>query len=427
MNYKLRELLEDKGYIRGPFGSALKRNELKTHGIPVYEQQNAINNHRNFRYYIDEKKYEELKRFTVRPNDLVISCSGTVGKITLIKQDDPKGIISQALLILRPDTSKILPEFLFYFFISSRGYNSIISRSSGSVQVNIAKREIIEDIEIEVPSKEEQIKIISLLKTIDNKIELNNRINKTMEELAQSIFTRWFLHFEFPNEEGLPYKAGGGNFKETDIGDIPQEWELKDLNDVTFINPRETLKKGEQATYVEMANLPVNSARVKKYVVKAFAGGTKFRNGDILFARITPCLENGKTAIVDFLESEQIGFGSTEYIIMRPSYLNSYFLYCLARSSDFRNYAIKNMNGSSGRQRVDAKIIKKYKICCPDKRLLARFNTFCESLFLKMKKNDDESISLQQIRDKLLPKLMSGKVHILEEKKEVEECLQKSN
>lgn len=121
LKYKLKELLVEKGYIRGPFGSALKRGELLSEGIPVYEQQNVINNHRDFRFFINEEKYKNLKRFTVQPNDLLISCSGTVGKVSIIKNDDPIGIISQALLILRPNTTKVLPEFLYYFFHHLKG------------------------------------------------------------------------------------------------------------------------------------------------------------------------------------------------------------------------------------------------------------------------------------------------------------------
>ena len=109
-NVILADLLQDKGYIRGPFGSALKRPEMQTEGIPVYEQQHAIYNSREFRFFISEEKFEELKRFQVEANDLVISCSGTVGRVTIIKEEDPKGIISQALLILRVDSKKVLPQ-----------------------------------------------------------------------------------------------------------------------------------------------------------------------------------------------------------------------------------------------------------------------------------------------------------------------------
>ena len=110
----LGQVLQHKGYVRGPFGSALKRGEMKEVGIPVYEQKNAIYNEREFRFFINEEKFHELKRFQVKTNDLIISCSGTVGKISIIKEEDPKGIISQALLILRPDVSIINLKYLFY-------------------------------------------------------------------------------------------------------------------------------------------------------------------------------------------------------------------------------------------------------------------------------------------------------------------------
>ena len=192
----LAELLQPKGYIRGPFGSALKRSEMLSVGIPVYEQQHAIYNNRIFRFFISENKLEKMSRFQVEEDDLIISCSGTVGKVSIIRRNDPKGIISQALLLLRVDKKKILPQYLKYYFDSSEGYNAIISRSSGSVQVNIAKREIIENIPILVPNIEMQQKICSVLKYLDDKIALNTAINENLEQQAQAIFKAWFVDFE---------------------------------------------------------------------------------------------------------------------------------------------------------------------------------------------------------------------------------------
>lgn len=177
---QLSDVLADKGYIRGPFGSALKRKDMKETGIPVYEQQHAIYNNRYFRYYIDEQKFNEMKRFQVDTDDLIISCSGTVGKVSIIRDDDPKGIISQALLMLRVDKNKILPLYLKYFFSSRDGYNAIVSRSSGSVQVNIAKRNVIEQIPLMLPQIETQRKIVGVLNSIDKKIEENERINNNL-------------------------------------------------------------------------------------------------------------------------------------------------------------------------------------------------------------------------------------------------------
>ncbi len=189
----LSEVLVDKGYIRGPFGSALKRGDMKEDGIPVYEQQHAIYNSREFRYYIDEQKFNEMKRFQVRKDDLIISCSGTVGKVSIIKDDDPNGIISQALLLLRVDTDKVLPLYLKYFFSSKVGYNAIVSRSSGSVQVNIAKRNVIEQIPIRLPQLETQRKIVGVLNSIDEKIKENEKINNNLEQQAKAIYQQMFV------------------------------------------------------------------------------------------------------------------------------------------------------------------------------------------------------------------------------------------
>lgn len=158
--YKLGELLGKKGYIRGPFGSALKRTEMKQSGFPVYEQQHAIYNSREFRYFIDGDKLEELKRFRTKPYDLIISCSGTVGEVSIINEDDPEGIISQALLTLRPNTNLVDSQFLYYFFKTKNGHNQLLSASHGSVQANIAKREIVESIPIKVPEIKTQLEII---------------------------------------------------------------------------------------------------------------------------------------------------------------------------------------------------------------------------------------------------------------------------
>ena len=131
----LGDLMADKGYIRGPFGSALKRGEMLDHGVPVYEQANAIYNHRKFRYFISSDKHLTLYRFTVKPNDILISCSGTFGKTTIINEDDPKGIISQALLILRSNPQKIDTYYLNYFLNSREGKIKLVGMSHGSIHV----------------------------------------------------------------------------------------------------------------------------------------------------------------------------------------------------------------------------------------------------------------------------------------------------
>src|SRR3990167_7133521 len=170
-NTTLGAVLADKGYIRGPFGSALKRDEMKDSGIPVYEQKNAIYGTRDFRFFIENEKFQELKRFQVKTNDLIISCSGTVGKISIISEDDPKGIISQALLILRPNIDKVILQYLYYLLSSKQGFELITQASHGSVQINIAERKVVENIPILLPLIPEQKAIAAMLGSIDDKID----------------------------------------------------------------------------------------------------------------------------------------------------------------------------------------------------------------------------------------------------------------
>jgi len=224
---RLGEVLGKEGYIRGPFGSALKRGELLSEGpIPVYEQQHAIYGVRDFRFYIDKNKYMKMKRFAVQVDDIIVSCSGTIGKASTIKTNDPIGIISQALLILRADKKIIFPDYLAKFIQSREGFNAITSRSSGSVQVNIAKREIIENIPLLLPSLPEQCAIATTLSCLDDKIELNNKINANMEAQAQSLYRSWFVNFE-------PFR--GREFADSKLGPIPKGWRVGPLNELADI------------------------------------------------------------------------------------------------------------------------------------------------------------------------------------------------
>jgi len=136
-------------------------------------------------------------------------------------------------------------------------------------------------------------------------------------------------------------------------------------------------------------------------------------NGDTLVARITPCLENGKTAYVDFLEEGQIGWGSTEYIVLCPKPpLPGEFAYCLARSNEFREFAIQSMTGSSGRQRVPPESLSHFFIATPPNSIAGQFGLYVKPLFARGSTAINESRVLAEIRDALLPKLMSGEIRV---------------
>ena len=145
------------------------------------------------------------------------------------------------------------------------------------------------------------------------------------------------------------------------------EWVMKKLKDIADFNPRESLAKGTVAKKIGMDKLQPFCRDVLGYDLEQFSGGTKFRNGDTIMARITPCLENGKTAKVSILDDGEVGFGSTEYIVFRAKDgVDEDFIYYLVCSPLVREPAIKSMVGSSGRQRVQTDVVQNLEIMVPD-------------------------------------------------------------
>lgn len=190
-------------------------------------------------------------------------------------------------------------------------------------------------------------------------------MNRTLEAQARAIFKSWFVDFD-PVRAKMEGRQPAGMdaetaalfpdaFEASELGLIPKEWNVKPLPEIIEVNPKRSLSKGQIAPYLDMKNMPTQGHKPNEWIDRVLKSGTKFINGDTLIARITPCLENGKTAFVDFLQDGQVGWGSTEYLVFRPkSPLPVEFGYYLARSEDFRAYAIQNMTGSSGRQRTPA-------------------------------------------------------------------------
>ena len=203
-------------------------------------------------------------------------------------------------------------------------------------------------------------------------------------------------------------------FVDSEVGEVPEGWEVKPLPEAININPTRSLRKGEVAPYLNMANMPTKGHTPDTVIDRPFGSGTRFTNGDTLIARITPCLENGKTAYVDFLEKDTVGWGSTEYIVMRPNPpLPDEFAYCLARSAGFREFAIQSMTGSSGRQRVPVSALSNYRLPLPSGGNIPEvFGEIAKPFFLLASQNAEKSRTLSALRDTLLPKLISGELRL---------------
>jgi type I restriction enzyme S subunit len=274
-------------------------------------------------------------------------------------------------------------------------------------------------------SLSEQQAIACILGALDDKIELNRRMNRTLEDIARAIFKSWFVDFDPVRAKAAGNQPKGlkpeiadlfpDSFEDSELGEIPKGWRIQSMPAVFEINPIRSLTKGTLAPYLDMASMPTQGPSPDSWVMREFGSGMKFINGDTLVARITPCLENGKTAYVDFLDDKKVGWGSTEYIVLRPKgSIPPVFAYLLARTDEFRSFAIQQMTGSSGRQRVPATSLEKYRIATPsiNSPLFMYFGNLVLPMFERIKSAMLQARDLAALRDTLLPKLISGELPV---------------
>src|SRR5690625_1634177 len=436
---ELSEVLIDKGYIRGPFGSALKRGEMKDSGIPVYEQNHAIYDEREFRYFIDKEKYEELKRFQVKKNDLIISCSGTVGEISIINENDPVGIISQALLILRVNAEVILPQYLRFYFTSRTGKHLLLGASHGSVQNNIAKKSIVSSIPIPLPSLEVQRDIVKQLYTLDQKIQLNQQTNKTLEAMAQAIFKSWFVDFD-PVQAKIRAKAEGRDANRAAMAaiagvDLEQDWdEIEAALDQKLSRMSKTQRQQlhqtaelfpEELVDSELGEVPkgwgVTSA---EKVLKRVKVPKRIKKDEVEETGKIVVLEQGEGIIMGYHNGEA-GFDAS------PD--NPYFIFgdhtCITHltiepfdvapnviplqgeefNSYWTYYAVKDLQQFQEYRRHWSELKVKVLIT-PNNDIDQVFADAIKPLIMQINKNRNQNLTLSQLRDTLLPKLISGEV-----------------
>ncbi|HHO6116088.1 TPA: restriction endonuclease subunit S [Staphylococcus aureus] len=194
-NVMLQKVLKDKteGIKRGPFGGALKKDIFVESGYAVYEQRNAIYDISNFRYYINENKYKEMQSFSVQPNDIIMSCSGTIGRLSLIPQNFTKGIINQALIRFRTN-HKIRSEFFLIFMRSNQMQRKILEANPGSAITNLVPVKELKLIPFPLPVKFEQDKISQFILIINRRIEQSEKKIESLKNRKQGFLQKLFVY-----------------------------------------------------------------------------------------------------------------------------------------------------------------------------------------------------------------------------------------
>ena len=413
----------EQGVQTGPFGSQLHKRDYVRDGTPIITVEHLGENriiHQNLPLVSDADK-KRLSRYSLQVGDIVFSRVGSVDRRSLVRREEEGWLFSGRCIRVRPDTNRIYPEYLAYFFGLKEFRNHINSIAFGATMPSL-NTQLLSEIVVTYPPLPQQRAIAHILGTLDDKIELNRRMNETLEAMAQALFKDWFVDFgpvRAKMEGREPYLTPElwnlfpDRMVGSKLGEIPAGWEAKLLTNLININPKRVLPQGEHAPYLGMANMSTKTHVPEKIISRPFSSGMRFINGDTLVARITPCLENGKTAYVDFLCEGGVGWGSTEYIVLRPKPpLPNEFAYCLARSVNFREFAIRNMTGTSGRQRVPAKALSSFLLPLPPKTVSTIFGQIIQSFLAQAATSASESRALSSLRNELLPKFMSGEIRV---------------
>lgn len=351
---------------------------------------------------VSEATYQKRNlRATPQDDDLIMAREAPAGNVAIIKNGE-KVCLGQRTVLLRPDKTKVYPDYLAYYLLAPQQQYGLLGTANGATvaHVNIP---VIKTLPVSLPSIERQKKAADILIAYDDLIENNQQQIKLLEEAAQRLYKEWFVDLRYPGHEDAPVVDG-----------VPEGWIACVLDDVIEFNPKISLNKDRVKQCVPMAALSTQSMILNsgEFTETTSTSGSKFQNGDTLLARITPCLENGKTGFVAGLDSDEGAVGSTEFIVMRSKRLNPYMVYLLARTDDFRKTAINSMTGSDGRQRAQPGKIRAYPFLLPPDSIIDSFGDIVKPIFDTIQKRNQQNAQLSEARDRLLPKLMSGEIAV---------------
>lgn len=351
-----------------------------------------------------------------------------LGSVARLPESIPQGRLTQDTLKL--SLSEIDPTYVYWVLRSPQARRFYKSLATGTTNLGLAREDFLS---LPIPPYTAERKFtVELLERIESKIELNKKINQTLEEIAKAIFKSWFVDFDPVRAKaegrptGLPPEISDlfpDELADSEIGEIPTGWNVQPLSEQIRVNPKYTLKKGTDAYFVEMKCLSESTASISEGYLRGFTSGSKFKRFDTLFARITPCLENGKTGLLLNSSASEVCWGSTEFIVLSPKDDQSpLFPYCWARDENLRTAAVSSMTGSSGRQRVPNDFFDRYLVADPDSSLHRTFAKVADPIMKRIQLCEEEITTLSELRDTLLPKLISGELRIPDAEKFLEEA-----
>ncbi|MGN6221879.1 MAG: restriction endonuclease subunit S [Microbacterium sp.] len=334
--------------------------------------------------HTDLSAYRDLLTDKSRPNvgDVLLTKDGSIGRVAVCDRSDV--CINQSVALLQLN-DRVDSHYLAYLLRSPK-YQDLLEQGAQGSTIKHIYISRVGELALPLPPLPEQRAIAEVLGALDDKIAANTALAYAAEQLLRT--------------------------------EIDAEWLSRDdrsstLADFVELNPKVTVPRTQSAIYIDMKRLPESGWSIDGFDYREPKGGARFQNGDTLLARITPCLENRKTGYVDHLDSDEVGVGSTEFIVFRSrDMMAPPISFLLATAPRFREYAVQHMIGTSGRQRVAASDLAAFEMPTPDHSWLVEFGTRATTLFTAVAAHDAENRTLAATRDALLPQLMSGKLRV---------------
>ena len=384
-------------------GYAFKSKEFQEKGIPVIKIKNIISPIVDTKdsQKVSIKTYEKTKGFSLKKNDILISLTGSgvnqmssaVGKVGRIEFDYP-ALQNQRVgkFELKYSNSADL-DFLFYYFLQPKITEYLVRNSTGSAnQANINSK-LIETVKIPNFSLIKQKSISNFLNQITRKIETNQKMIANLEKLSQILFKRWFIDFEFPNEEGIPYKSSGGEMIDSEIGEIPKGWEISKLDKIINI------KSGKR---------PRNKVNIMDNKNKTpIIGASKIMGYTSDYLESEPILVMGRVGTHGVIQrfNNNVWPSDNTFIIKSQFMIYTYFILI--------NIDYKSLNRGSTQPLLSQKDIKNINIIIPKSdSLIVKYEEITNIYFKEINVIKDQISYLIELRDTLLPKLMSGELEI---------------
>lgn len=409
--YTIEEICNVKGGKRIPVGETLQEEKNNHPYIRILDMyQGRIIENNGTLLYAKDSYINKIKSYTVDSNDVILAIVGnTLGMVSTIgKSLDGANLTENCCKFTSLDEKKVLKLFLYYALISPINIAKISKFRVGSSQPKLPLYNV-NRLLIPKYSLIEQNSIVNILSALDNKIELNNKINTELEKIAKTLYDYWFVQFDFPDENGKPYKSSGGKmvYNEDLKRKLPEGWEVKKISELVIKNKTKQAKNFEMKL-IDLSIMPQNTMCLNQFSCGDSFDTNLFKMNkfDILFGSIRPYLKKAGFAPFNGLVSGTI----YSFSVQRKEYFN-FVLMTMVHKSLF-DYAITNSKGTK-MPVIGCDDLLSYKVAF-NEEIVKKFNTILSFKEI-ISKNIQENQKLTELRDWLLPMLMNGQVTIKEQ------------